>query len=302
MRGIVIKRGLIGANDGRHYAYEGYENLSVGDKVDFVGSDDGRATEIFVIEKSSFKASDSSDAKFSGGEFYNTEFSENKYSDSEFFKNGSGDGNDSNNGGGNGGGYNGNGFSGGGYNNAGGYNNTGGFYSSPQDLGSVKLFGILGSLIGLCSAIFYVGWFFAFCAFLLVLLALHNAAKISGSQTLFVNYLKGIIANFVGIGFIWLGVILGAVLFFTSGSSGIIGIFVGLFGVFLLLYAFSNWIKTYFELSYLSGNNMFKYFAIIYIIGVCTTWLFGLGYIVMGIAFGLQAFGWWQLSSLKRLS
>lgn len=240
MRGIIIKKGLIGADDGKYFTYEGYENLGVGDEVDFTASDDGKAKEIFLIKKA----------------YYSSENS--------------------------------------------GFGNSSENSAFGGELGSAKLFGVIGSVIGLFSAVLYVGWFFAFCAFLLMLLALHNVAKISGSSTIFVNYLKGIIANFVGIGFIWLGVILGAVLFFTSGSGGIIGIFVGLFGVFLLAYAFVKWIKTYFELSDLSGNNMFKYFAIIYIIGVCSTWLFGLGYIIMGIAFALQAFGWWQITALKK--
>ena len=279
MRGIVISKGSIGTQEGKYFTYEGYENLEIGDEVDFVASEDGKATEIFVIEKTKFKSSsdNANNSKFSSGEFYNSEFSTNKYSNAEFFKNSSRAGN--------------------------GFDAGNGFGDSPQDLSNVKLFGILGSLIGLCSAIMYVGWFFAFCAFLLILLALHNVGKISGSNTLFITYLKGIVANFVGIGFVWLGVILGAVLFFAGGGgSSIFGILVALFGVFLLVYAFLNWIKTYFELSYLSGNNMFKYFAIVYIIGVCSTWLFGLGYIIMGIAFALQVFGWWQLNSLKKAS
>ena len=267
MRGIVIKKGLIGADDGKYFTYEGYENLDVGDEVDFTASDDGKAKEIFLIKKAYYNSENSG---FGGG---NSENSGSRNSGPNSY-------NSENSG-----------FKGSNLENSG----FGG------KLGSTKLFGVIGSVIGLFSAVFYVGWFFALCAFLLLLLALHNASVISGSRTLFITYLKGIIANFIGIGFVWLGIVLGAVLFFAGGgASSILGILVALVGVFLLIYAFLNWIKTYFELSYLSGNNMFKYFAIVYIIGVCSTWLFGLGYIIMGIAFGLQAFGWWQLSSLKR--
>ncbi|PAF43887.1 DUF996 domain-containing protein [Helicobacter sp. 11S03491-1] len=171
-----------------------------------------------------------------------------------------------------------------------------------QDLTFLKILGVVGCIIGMAGGFFIIPTIASLVVFLYIF---YRIGQISGSKTLFKNYFISSIA--IGLSIIIALFIIGPTFIFSISSNSFTlfnsGIFTSFFMVFVIILlgsviCFVYLYKSMSELSIITNNGLFKWYAIFYLIGNITLFLVIGGFILI-LGYILFLFGWLTMDTIR---
>ena len=160
------------------------------------------------------------------------------------------------------------------------------------------------ALVGACLSIFgFIGGVLYIPGFICLLIAILKLANLVNSHTLKRNYILSAISSVIGVVLILIGAFLGisSSIGATSNNgftfSPTVIILLAL-GVIIFIYSLYTMFLTYKELSQISGDKFFLYYAIFFIIGIATMMVL-VGYILLIVAGILHIIAWYRFKIAK---
>ena len=160
------------------------------------------------------------------------------------------------------------------------------------------------ALVGACLSIFgFIGGVLYIPGFICLLIAILKLANLVNSHTLKRNYILSAISSVIGVVLILIGAFLGisSSIGATSNNgftfSPTVIILLAL-GVIIFIYSLYTMFLTYKELSQISGDKFFLYYAIFFIIGIATMMVL-VGYILLIVATILHIIAWYRFKIAK---
>ena len=157
------------------------------------------------------------------------------------------------------------------------------------------------------SFIPYVGFLFYIAGFICLLIAILKLANLVNSPTLKRNYIFCVIFGVIGFVLIAVGVAFGTIVSIVATNGGManssfnfspIVIILLALGVIISIYSLYKMFLTYKELSQISGDKFFLYYAIFFIIGIATMMVL-VGYILLIVATILHIIAWYRFKIAK---
>jgi Predicted membrane protein len=155
------------------------------------------------------------------------------------------------------------------------------------------------ALVGACLSIFgFIGGVLYIPGFICLLIAILKLANLVNSPTLKRNYILSAICGVIGVVLILIGAFLGmsSSIGATSNNgftfSPTVIILLAL-GVIISIYSLYKMFLTYKELSQISGDKFFLYYAILSIIGIATMMVL-VGYVLLIVATILHIIAWYR--------
>ena len=156
------------------------------------------------------------------------------------------------------------------------------------------------ALVGACLSIFgFIGGVLYIPGFICLLIAILKLANLVNSPTLKRNYILSAISSVIGVVLILIGAFLGisSSIGATNSNGGFtfspIVIILLALGVIISIYSLYKIFLTYKELSQISGDKFFLYYAIFFIIGI-TTMMVLVGYVLLIVATILHIIAWYR--------
>ena len=161
------------------------------------------------------------------------------------------------------------------------------------------------ALVGACLSIFgFIGGVLYIPGFICLLIAILKLANLVNSPTLKRNYILSAISSVIGVVLILIGAFLGmsSSIGATNSNGGFtfspIVIILLVLGVIISIYSLYKIFLTYKELSQISGDKFFLYYAIFFIIGIATMMVL-VGYILLIVATILHIIAWYRFKIAK---
>ena len=161
------------------------------------------------------------------------------------------------------------------------------------------------ALVGACLSIFgFIGGVLYIPGFICLLIAILKLANLVNSHTLKRNYILSAISSVIGVVLILIGAFLGisSSIGATNSNGGFtfspIVIILLVLGVIISIYSLYKIFLTYKELSQISGDKFFLYYAIFFIIGIATMMVL-VGYILLIVATILHIIAWYRFKIAK---
>ncbi len=161
------------------------------------------------------------------------------------------------------------------------------------------------ALIGACLSIFgFIGGVLYIPGFICLLIAILKLANLVNSPTLKRNYILSAICGVIGVVLILISAFLGmsSSIGATNSNGGFtfspIVIILLVLGVIISIYSLYKIFLTYKELSQISGDKFFLYYAIFFIIGIATMMVL-VGYILLIVATILHIMAWYRFKIAK---
>ena len=161
------------------------------------------------------------------------------------------------------------------------------------------------ALIGACLSIFgFIGGVLYIPGFICLLIAILKLANLVNSPTLKRNYILSAICGVIGVVLILISAFLGmsSSIGATNSNGGFtfspIVIILLVLGVIISIYSLYKIFLTYKELSQISGDKFFLYYAIFFIIGIATMMVL-VGYILLIVATILHIIAWYRFKIAK---
>ena len=161
------------------------------------------------------------------------------------------------------------------------------------------------ALVGACLSIFgFIGGVLYIPGFICLLIAILKLANLVNSHTLKRNYILSAISSVIGVVLILIGAFLGmsSSIGATNSNGGFtfspIVIILLALGVIISIYSLYKIFLTYKELSQISGDKFFLYYAIFFIIGIATMMVL-VGYILLIVATILHIIAWYRFKIAK---
>ena len=161
------------------------------------------------------------------------------------------------------------------------------------------------ALVGACLSIFgFIGGVLYIPGFICLLIAILKLANLVNSHTLKRNYILSAISSVIGVVLILIGAFLGmsSSIGATNSNGGFtfspIVIILLVLGVIISIYSLYKMFLTYKELSQISGDKFFLYYAIFFIIGIATMMVL-VGYILLIVATILHIIAWYRFKIAK---
>ena len=156
------------------------------------------------------------------------------------------------------------------------------------------------ALVGACLSIFgFIGGVLYIPGFICLLIAILKLANLVNSHTLKRNYILSAISSVIGVVLILIGAFLGisSSIGATNSNGGFtfspIVIILLVLGVIISIYSLYKIFLTYKELSQISGDKFFLYYAIFFIIGIATMMVL-VGYVLLIVAGILHIIAWYR--------
>ena len=156
------------------------------------------------------------------------------------------------------------------------------------------------ALVGACLSIFgFIGGVLYIPGFICLLIAILKLANLVNSHALKRNYILSAISSVIGVVLILIGAFLGisSSIGATNSNGGFtfspIVIILLALGVIISIYSLYKIFLTYKELSQISGDKFFLYYAIFFIIGI-TTMMVLVGYVLLIVATILHIIAWYR--------
>jgi len=161
------------------------------------------------------------------------------------------------------------------------------------------------ALVGACLSIFgFIGGVLYIPGFICLLIAILKLANLVNSPTLKRNYIFCVICGVIGFVLILIGAFLGmsSSIGATNSNGGFtfspIVIILLVLGVIISIYSLYKIFLTYKELSQISGDKFFLYYAIFFIIGIATMMVL-VGYVLLIVATILHIIAWYRFKIAK---
>ena len=161
------------------------------------------------------------------------------------------------------------------------------------------------ALMGACLSIFgFIGGVLYIPGFICLLIAILKLANLVNSPTLKRNYILSAICGVIGVVLILISAFLGmsSSIGATNSNGGFtfspIVIILLVLGVIISIYSLYKIFLTYKELSQISGDKFFLYYAIFFIIGIATMMVL-VGYILLIVATILHIMAWYRFKIAK---
>ena len=161
------------------------------------------------------------------------------------------------------------------------------------------------ALVGACLSIFgFIGGVLYIPGFICLLIAILKLANLVNSHTLKRNYILSAISSVIGVVLILIGAFLGisSSIGATNSNGGFtfspIVIILLVLGVIISIYSLYKIFLTYKELSQISGDKFFLYYAIFFIIGIATMMVL-VGYVLLIVATILHIIAWYRFKIAK---
>ena len=161
------------------------------------------------------------------------------------------------------------------------------------------------ALVGACLSIFgFIGGVLYIPGFICLLIAILKLANLVNSPTLKRNYILSAISSVIGVVLILIGAFLGisSSIGATNSNGGFtfspIVIILLALGVIISIYSLYKIFLTYKELSQISGDKFFLYYAIFFIIGIATMMVL-VGYVLLIVATILHIIAWYRFKIAK---
>ena len=155
------------------------------------------------------------------------------------------------------------------------------------------------ALVGACLSIFgFIGGVLYIPGFICLLIAILKLANLVNSHALKRNYILSAISSVIGVVLILIGAFLGmsSSIGATSNNgftfSPTVIILLAL-GVIIFIYSLYTMFLAYKELSQISGDKFFLYYAILSIIGIATMMVL-IGYVLLIVATILHIIAWYR--------
>ena len=159
------------------------------------------------------------------------------------------------------------------------------------------------ALVGACLSIFgFIGGVLYIPGFICLLIAILKLANLVNSPTLKRNYIFCVICGVIGFVLIAVGVAFGTIASIVATNGGManssfkfspIVIILLALGVIISIYSLYKMFLTYKELSQISGDKFFLYYAILSIIGIATMMVL-VGYVLLIVAGILHIIAWYR--------
>ena len=161
------------------------------------------------------------------------------------------------------------------------------------------------ALVGACLSIFgFIGGVLYIPGFICLLIAILKLANLVNSHALKRNYILSAISSVIGVVLILIGAFLGisSSIGATNSNGGFtfspIVIILLALGVIISIYSLYKMFLTYKELSQISGDKFFLYYAIFFIIGIATMMVL-VGYALLIVATILHIIAWYRFKIAK---
>ena len=164
------------------------------------------------------------------------------------------------------------------------------------------------ALVGACLSIFgFIGGVLYIPGFICLLIAILKLANLVNSPTLKRNYIFCVICGVIGFVLIAVGVAFGTIVSIVATNGGManssfnfspIVIILLALGVIISIYSLYKIFLTYKELSQISGDKFFLYYAIFFIIGIATMMVL-VGYVLLIVATILHIIAWYRFKIAK---
>ena len=164
------------------------------------------------------------------------------------------------------------------------------------------------ALVGACLSIFgFIGGVLYIPGFICLLIAILKLANLVNSPTLKRNYIFCVIFGVIGFVLIAVGVAFGTIASIVATNGGManssfnfspIVIILLALGVIISIYSLYKMFLTYKELSQISGDKFFLYYAILSIIGIATMMVL-VGYVLLIVAGILHIIAWYRFKIAK---
>ena len=161
------------------------------------------------------------------------------------------------------------------------------------------------ALVGACLSSFgFIGGVLYIPGFICLLIAILKLANLVNSPTLKRNYILSAICGVIGVVLILISAFLGmsSSIGATNSNGGFtfspIVIILLVLGVIISIYSLYKIFLTYKELSQISGDKFFLYYAIFFIIGIATMMVL-VGYILLIVATILHIIAWYRFKIAK---
>ena len=164
------------------------------------------------------------------------------------------------------------------------------------------------ALVGACLSIFgFIGGVLYIPGFICLLIAILKLANLVNSPTLKRNYIFCVIFGVIGFVLIAVGVAFGTIASIVATNGGManssfnfspIVIILLALGVIISIYSLYKMFLTYKELSQISGDKFFLYYAILSIIGIATMMVV-VGYVLLIVAGILHIIAWYRFKIAK---
>jgi len=157
------------------------------------------------------------------------------------------------------------------------------------------------------SFIPYVGSLFSIAGFICLLIAILKLANLVNSPTLKRNYIFCVICGVIGFVLIVVGVAFGTIASIVATNGDMVNssfkfsptvIILLALGVIISIYSLYKMFLTYKELSQISGDKFFLYYAIFFIIGIATMMVL-VGYVLLIVAGILHIIAWYRFKIAK---
>ena len=176
--------------------------------------------------------------------------------------------------------------------------------TSSSETDNIRTLALVGACLPILSFIPYVGFLFSIAGFICLLIAILKLANLVNSPTLKRNYIFCVICGVIGFVLILIGAFLGmsSSIGATNSNGGFtfspIVIILLVLGVIISIYSLYKIFLTYKELSQISGDKFFLYYAIFFIIGIATMMVL-VGYILLIVATILHIIAWYRFKIAK---
>ena len=179
--------------------------------------------------------------------------------------------------------------------------------TSSSETDNIRTLALVGACLPILSFIPYVGSLFSIAGFICLLIAILKLANLVNSPTLKRNYIFCVICGVIGFVLIVVGVAFGTIASIVATNGDMVNssfkfsptvIILLALGVIISIYSLYKMFLTYKELSQISGDKFFLYYAILSIIGIATMMVL-VGYVLLIVAGILHIMAWYRFKIAK---